>query len=218
MRNSTFYVTLILFCFFQASLAQTPPMWGGNPRYTVKVEMLNNKPAIKWNFTYYYDWSQKAERYEHEAQADEMCVLPLTPFKKEGIPCEITFANDGWSYIAFPTHNFCCKCSKSFGAINYDWLKDNSTYIGIETVAGRAVTHWTKQGLYMNNYYSTVDKQLPVRFFEIKEGNPKSWDFDLTTYTTAPIDPDKFKPQCTTQCAGECALIRERDEANMKTE
>jgi hypothetical protein len=31
----------------------------------------------------------------------------------------------------------------------------------------------------MNNYYSTVDKALPVRFFEIKEGNPKSWDFDL---------------------------------------
>lgn len=73
---------------------------------------------------------------------------------------------------------------------------------------GKQVTHWTKPGLYLNNYYSTVDKQLPVKFFEIKKGNPKSWDFDLDTYNTGPIDPAKFKPQCTTPCKGTCSLIQ----------
>ena len=39
--------------------SQTPPNWGGNPRYTVKVKMLNDDPVATWNFTYYYDWNQK---------------------------------------------------------------------------------------------------------------------------------------------------------------
>lgn len=105
-------------------MSQTPPNWGGNPRYTVKVKILNDHPVTTWNFTYYYDWNQKVERYEHEApQTDEMCELPLTIFKKDGEPCVVTFATDGWSYIQFPTHNYCCKCSKSFGSIKYDWLK-----------------------------------------------------------------------------------------------
>ena len=38
---------------------QTPPMWGGNPRYTVKVAMVYDDPKANWTFTYYYDWSQK---------------------------------------------------------------------------------------------------------------------------------------------------------------
>lgn len=50
---------------------QTPPNWGGNPRYSVKVQMQNDDPAVKWNFTYYYDWNLKAERYEHEAPEED---------------------------------------------------------------------------------------------------------------------------------------------------
>ena len=117
------------------------------------------------------------------------------------------FATDGWFYITYPSHNFCCKCSKSFGSITYDWLKDNSTYVGIETVEGRSVTHWTKQGLYLNHYYSTVDKQLPVRFFEIKKGNPKSWTFDLNTYNSGAIDPSLFAPPCSNLCVGTCRVL-----------
>jgi hypothetical protein len=61
--------TLILSFLIFATLVscQTPPNWGGNPRYTVKVKMLNDDPVATWNFTYYYDWNQKVERYEHEA-------------------------------------------------------------------------------------------------------------------------------------------------------
>ena len=51
----------IIFLLFLTRLiaAQTPPFWGGNPRYTVKVTMLNDDPKAIWNFTYYYDWNQK---------------------------------------------------------------------------------------------------------------------------------------------------------------
>jgi hypothetical protein len=62
-------------------------------------------------------------------------------------------------------------------------------------------------GLYLNHYYSTVDKQLPVRFFEIKKGNPKLWLFDLKTYNTGPIDPSKFAPPCSTRCLGTCDVL-----------
>lgn len=60
---------LILAVLILAALVscQTPPNWGGNPRYTVKVKMLNDDPVATWNFTYFYDWNLKAERYEHEA-------------------------------------------------------------------------------------------------------------------------------------------------------
>ena len=210
---------IIFLALISLSFCQTPPSWGGNPRYTVKVKMLNDAPVATWNFMYYYDWNLKAERYEHDApQEDEMCLLPTTSFKKDGIPCVVTFATDGWSYISFPSQNFCCKCSKSFGAVRYDWLKTGSSYVGIETVDGKSVTHWTKQGQYLNHFYSTVDKELPVRFFEIKNGHPKSWDFDLSTYSTGPIDPDKLKPQCTTQCAGYCSQLVQDEEGNLQVE
>ena len=55
----------ILFLLVSLSCSQnyTPPFWGGNPQYTVKVLMTNNAPALQWNFTYYYDATIKAERY-----------------------------------------------------------------------------------------------------------------------------------------------------------
>lgn len=131
-----------------------------------------------------------------------MCLLPETSFHKNGEPCFVTFATDGWSYIAYPTHNFCCKCTNSFGSVRYDWLKENSSFLGIETVSGRSVTHWTKQGQFLNHYYSTVDKELPVKYLEFIRGTPKFWDFDLNTYSTAPIDPSKFGSQCSIFCTG----------------
>jgi hypothetical protein len=64
-------------------MSQIPPFWGGNPRYTVRVKMLYDSPKIVWNFTYYYDWNFKVEKYEHDApQANQICVLPDTSFSK----------------------------------------------------------------------------------------------------------------------------------------
>lgn len=69
------------------------------------------------------------------------------------------------------------------------------------------VDHWTKQGQYLNHYYNTPDKNLPVKFAEIKKGNPKEWDFDLKSYSTGPIDPKKFDPPCSTRCTGQCQTL-----------
>lgn len=93
--------------------------------------------------------------------------------------------------------------------------------MGIETVAGRSVTHWIKRAVFVNQYLSTVDKQLPVRFFESTPGTPKTWNFDLDTYSTGPIDPSKFVGgQCSTMCGGKCSLreseLRENVRENMR--
>lgn len=66
---------LLSLCMLTAIVAvvicQNFPIWGGNTRYSVNVNMLYDKPIMRWNFTYYYDWNLKAERYEHQApQAD----------------------------------------------------------------------------------------------------------------------------------------------------
>jgi hypothetical protein len=53
MKMMIFVFLLVL------ALGQTPPPWGGNPRYTVNITMLNNKPVATWNFVYYYDWNLK---------------------------------------------------------------------------------------------------------------------------------------------------------------
>lgn len=59
MRTSAI-ILLSLVCLLITQIStQTPPNWGGNPRYTVKVKMQNNNPAVNWTFTYYYDWNLK---------------------------------------------------------------------------------------------------------------------------------------------------------------
>ena len=80
--------------------------------------------------------------------------------------------------------------------LRYDWLQEDSHYQGLDTIRGIDVTHWTKAGNTLNHYYSTIIGQYPVRLFEIKKGNPKSWDFDVDTYSTEPIDLSKLRPQC----------------------
>lgn len=57
MNSSLFaLVCVLLLC---TGSPQTPPSWGGNPRYTVKVKLLNNQPVATWNFMYYYDSTKK---------------------------------------------------------------------------------------------------------------------------------------------------------------
>ena len=99
MRTFSIYLFIAL---SYLALTKTPPIWGGNTRFSVNVSMLNNKPVMRWNFTYYYDSNVKAERYEHQApQADEMCLMASPPFTIND-SCVVTFATDGWSYIEYP--------------------------------------------------------------------------------------------------------------------
>ena len=73
---------------------------------------------------------------------------------------------------------------------------------------GTSVTQWTKMGQYLSHYYSTVDKALPVRFNELKNGKPKQWDFGLKTYNDGPFNPEKLKPKCQNLCQGQCSYFR----------
>ena len=95
---------LLILSVIAIASSQKPPFWGGNPVYSVNVSFLYNDPVMTWNFTYFYNWNLKAERYEHYApQADEMCLLADPPFTQND-SCRVTFATDGWSYIEYPKH------------------------------------------------------------------------------------------------------------------
>jgi hypothetical protein len=57
MKTISLYLFIVIVCL---AFAQTPPIWGGNTRYSVNVNMLYDKPVMRWNFTYYYDSNLKA--------------------------------------------------------------------------------------------------------------------------------------------------------------
>ena len=84
--------------------------------------------------------------------------------------CNVIYATDGWIYVEFPTDNFCCKCTNTFGGVRYDWLQANSTYVGRTTWNGITVDQWYKignpaLGSLKNNYYATVGDQRPIRYW-----------------------------------------------------
>jgi len=60
MKILSFVLLISCLC---VAFSQTPPIWGGNLRYSVNVSILYDDPIMRWNFTYYYDWNVKAERY-----------------------------------------------------------------------------------------------------------------------------------------------------------
>ena len=123
MAESSLKLILLVILMGLTFSAPTPPIWGGALQYTVNVSFIYDDPVMTWNFTYYYNWNLKAERYEHHApQADEACLIANPPY---GIneSCAVTFATDGWMYVEYPAHNWCCKCENQFGGINANWLK-----------------------------------------------------------------------------------------------
>ena len=110
--------------------------------------------------------------------------------------------------------------------MRYDWLQEDSNYIGRETVNGVQADHWLKYGNprihFPNEYYATVGAQLPVKFYEINT-NKTGWkeiDFDLSTYSTAPINNSLFDPpaNCQTMCPGYCRNITGQASPNLKFE
>ena len=85
--------------------------------------------------------------------------------------------------------------------------------MGTATVNNYTTDHWTKKGAEVNNYYCRSNDTLPVRFFELKGGLPKSWDFDLKTYVAGAVDPALFKAPCTNLCGGDCRFFRKEPQA-----
>mmetsp|Transcript_9371 Transcript_9371/g.25460 ORF Transcript_9371/g.25460 Transcript_9371/m.25460 type:complete len:218 (-) Transcript_9371:511-1164(-) len=195
--------------------APTPPSWGGVDKFAVSVNFTNPKPQSQWVFNYYHISSLKAERYEHPApQYDEMCALAPSPYGDDSSKaCTVVFATDGWSYLQFPQDNFCCKCENSFGAVRGDWLQDGGAdYQGTATINGVESQHWTKQGQYLNHYYSSIDGAQPVRFNELwgPEHALKEWDFMLDTFKSGSnaFDESLVAPLSCALCDGSCANFR----------
>lgn len=178
----------------------SPPFWGNSLIYYVKVNMTNPGPVAQWQFNYYYNAELDASRFEHfPPQFDEMCQdLPYGSDEQ----CNVIFATDGWSYIQFPSVDYCCKCENEFGTVRFDWLQENSTYAGISEINGNQCYHWTKQGQYLNHYYCTVEDETPVRFNEMVRGNLKQWDFLMNTYNTTTFDESYVSPppNCQNMC------------------
>lgn len=58
----------VIFCcllLVASTIAVSPPFWGGYPKYQVRVSLTNPEPVAIWDFDYFYDADQKAERYQH---------------------------------------------------------------------------------------------------------------------------------------------------------
>ena len=170
----------------------TPPSWGNSPIYSVSVNLINPQPISIWTFSYYYDASRfniTGSRYNHyPPQFDEMCLDSSLP--NSSYECDVIYAIDGWTYLLFPTVDFCCKCENSFGSTRFDWLKDGSEFVGIEDIEGVRVEHWQKQGQFLNHYYCDVRDRKPVRFNELWGPNKvlKQWDFISESYRTEAFD------------------------------
>ena len=91
---------------------KTPPTpnWGGNSThfgFSINATMTNPADAAShpvWNFSYYYDWSLKAERYDHHlGQHDLVCKLV-------GIinePCTVLTPSDGNLYLSSASKGCC---------------------------------------------------------------------------------------------------------------
>ena len=170
----------------------TPPLWGNNPIYSVSVQLINPQPVSTWKFDYYYDalrFNITGSRYNnYPPQYDEMCVDSSLP--NSSYECDVIYAVDGWTYLLFPSADFCCKCENSFGSTKFDWLKENSNFQGIEMLNGISVEHWTKQGQFLNHYYCDAKDRKPVRFNELWGPNQvlKQWDFIGETYNINEFD------------------------------
>eukprot|EP01105_Mastigella_eilhardi_P005499 TRINITY_DN17198_c0_g1_i1.p1 TRINITY_DN17198_c0_g1~~TRINITY_DN17198_c0_g1_i1.p1 ORF type:complete len:265 (+),score=74.08 TRINITY_DN17198_c0_g1_i1:65-796(+) len=207
----------------------TPPLWGGTPAFTVPVnETTYNGASVQWGFRYYYDASQRfqqrtVERYEHAPPQWDMMCQDLGVDNSQKYQCNVVFATDGWSYVAFPEVDFCCKCGNGFGAIAYDWLQEDSYFNGNEELAGLQVQHWAKLGNTLNNYYATNDDLArPVRVYDYAAPDPATlnqWDFDVKQFVAGNPNPALFAPPagCTTLCKGNwaCTMFRNDSAAQL---
>ena len=80
--------------------------------------------------TYYYNWKIKGERYDYDDNQNAQVCRESGVEKWEKVKCNVIYSKDGYIYVQFPSTNYCCKCTNSFGGLRYDWLQANSTYVG----------------------------------------------------------------------------------------
>jgi len=161
--------------------------------------------------------------YNHsKGQHDELCTsIAGKEFSDE--PCSLLASNDTWRYVIFPTSNppLCCRyCNTTdyCGIISPTWLQQNSTYQGVQTIAGRTCYGWEKTGGEQNYFWATNDTpQQPCSYYE---GYPtfnvgmNLWNFTMDQYNANPIPSSTFNVPsnmgCETMCKTSSLTYEER--------
>ena len=179
------------------------PYWGASKQWTCNVTLQNGNPQSPvniWNFTYYYDATIPADRYEHQqGQNDEVCKIKGIP---DGAPCTVIDTPSGAAYVM--GESVCCKFPVPIGPVIYDWVeRSNGSFYGPKEINGVMSDVWTAEGQYTNYFAQAHDEpHLPVRFWEYKHGYLKKWDFHLDTYVPGPPASSLFVPPpgCESAC------------------
>jgi hypothetical protein len=167
------------------SSATEPPVpnWGGNASHfafsvnATFYDTADSPTHPSWNFSYYYDWNLKAERYDHSTgQGIDVCRVVNIP---DGEACTVLSSSDGNLYVSSESRG-CCKCVADWAPITMlpDWIgRNNGTYMGRSVEEGEEVDGWIVYGSSANKYYTSIDgEQRFVKFSDNKNGGTKQWD------------------------------------------
>jgi hypothetical protein len=188
-----------------SAIAPPVPNWGGNAThfaFSVEATFTDVADAPEhpvWNFSYYYDWNLRAERYDHhEGQHIDVCkVVDIVD-----TPCTVLSASDGKLYISTATS--CCQCEAYWAPLTIlpDWIsRNNGTYIGRSIQEGQEADGWLVYGASDNHYYTTIDsEQKMLKFSEHKNGQLKQWDILQYSGERPPADKFAAPPDCSARC------------------
>ena len=127
-------------------------------------------------------------------------------------------STDLWRRVIFPETGECCKvCDTSdyCGIVRPDWLQDNATYKGEQTIAGMDCEGWMKQGGEENYYFAEKSTGQPCLYFEGYPTLPYTsnyWRFTPSLFSRAPIPASKFAPPagCENMCQQSPMTYEER--------
>ena len=192
-----------------ATLAGEPPVpnWGGNAAhfaFSVQATFTDTADAPQhpvWNFSYYYDWNLKAERYDHATgQHIDVCKIVSIP---AGEACTVLAASDGNQYVSSASKG-CCHCVASWAPLTIlpDWIsRNNHSYLGRSVQEGQEADGWVAYGKNANKYYATTDaEQRFLKFSDNKLGREKQWDIREYSAETPPAAMFSPPPNCESRC------------------
>jgi hypothetical protein len=191
------------------AIAGEPPVpnWGGNAAhfaFSVNASFTDTADAPEhpiWNFSYYYNWNLKAERYDHAAgQHIDVCKIVSIP---AGEACTVLAASDGKQYVSSVSTG-CCHCVASWAPLTIlpDWIsRNNHSYLGRSVQEGQEADGWVAYGKAANKYYASTDsEQRFLKFSDNKLGREKQWDIREYSAETPPGAMFSPPPNCDTRC------------------
>jgi hypothetical protein len=207
---------MLLVAIACSALSSEPPIpnWGGNAAqfsFSVNATFTDTADAPQhpvWNFSYYYDWNLKAERYDHApGQHIDVCRVVSIP---AGEACTVLAASDGNQYVSSASTG-CCHCVASWAPLTIlpDWIsRVNHSYLGRSMQEGQEADGWVAYGKSANKYYASTDaEQRFLKFSDNKLGREKQWDIREYSAETPPPFLFAPPPNCQTRCpamAGGC--------------